>query len=63
MVVPLPSGGSTEGWKDLHNGKMAATMFRFLQRDIDEGRIWYRHKGGKSKDDYFIFEVRCHRDG
>ena len=54
----MPDGGPTEGWDDIGGGQMGAKMFRFLQRDINEGRIWYRHHGGKENSDFFIFEVR-----
>ena len=57
MVVPMPEGGATEGWTDIGGGQMAAKMFRFLQRDINEGRIWYQHNGGTTNSDFFRFEV------
>ena len=57
MVVPKPQGGATAGWTDVGDGKMAAQMFRFLQRDINEGRIWYQHYGKTHKQDSFVFEV------
>ena len=56
----MPDGGPTEGWDDIGGGQMGAKMFRFLQRDINEGRIWYRHHGGKENSDFFIFEVRSY---
>ena len=58
MVVPMPDGGPTEGWDDIGGGQMGAKMFRFLQRDINEGRMWYRHHGGKENSDFILFEVR-----
>ncbi len=61
MVVPKPQHGATAGWTDVGNGNMAAQMFRFLQRDISEGRIWYRHTAKTYKPDFFIFEVGAHK--
>ena len=59
MIVPIPSDGARQGWKDLGDGKMAAMMYRFMQQDVDEGRIWYKHsKGDKSNSDFFLFQVR-----
>ena len=57
MVVPVPSSGAGRGWEDMGDGHMAANMYRFMQRDIDEGRIWYKHKGSSSRSDFFKFEV------
>ena len=57
VVVPMPQGGATEGWQDVGDGQMAAQMSRFLQRDVNEGRIWYQHGGNTSKSDFFMFEV------
>ncbi|KAK7498552.1 hypothetical protein BaRGS_00010212, partial [Batillaria attramentaria] len=58
MIVPTPAGGPGRGWEDMGEGSMGAKMFRFLQRDIDEGRIYYKHQGAPvSEDDMFMFEV------
>lgn len=57
MVVPIPPSGVGSGWEDLGNGNMAARMTRFLQRDIDEGRIWYKNKGTAALTDIITFEV------
>ena len=56
MVVPEPVFGPGQGWQSLGNGNMAAKMFRFIQRDIDEGRIWYEHTGSV-KPEMVTFEV------
>lgn len=58
MIVQQPSDGPGRGWEDVGNGKMSAKMFRFLQRDINEGRIWYQHMGASKDADFFTFEVR-----
>lgn len=57
MIVHQPEDGPGRGWEDVGGGKMSAKMFRFLQRDIDEGRIWYQHMGASADDDFFTFEV------
>lgn len=57
MIVHQPEDGPGRGWEDVGGGKMSAKMFRFLQRDIDEGRIWYKHMGASADDDFFTFEV------
>lgn len=57
MIVPVPSDGPGRGWEDMGDGHMAAKMFRFMQRDITEGRMWYRHKGQASDSDMFRFDV------
>ncbi|XP_013419183.1 extracellular matrix protein FRAS1-like, partial [Lingula anatina] len=58
MIVPIPPDGARRGWKDRGDGTMGATMYRFLQRDVDEKRLWYQHKGRASTGkDRFIFEV------
>ncbi|XP_053388167.1 extracellular matrix organizing protein FRAS1-like isoform X2 [Mercenaria mercenaria] len=57
MVVPIPPSGVGHGWEDLGDGNMAARMTRFLQRDIDEGRIWYKNKGTAALTDIIRFEV------
>ncbi|VDI42839.1 Hypothetical predicted protein [Mytilus galloprovincialis] len=58
MLVPVPPNGLGQGWKEMGSGKMAAKMFQFLQRDINEGRIWYQNTGSKSTSDVVTFEVR-----
>jgi hypothetical protein len=58
MVVPIPPTGVGHGWEDLGDGNMAARMTRFLQRDIDEGRIWYKNKGSAALTDIIKFEVQ-----
>ncbi|KAK3090989.1 hypothetical protein FSP39_016284, partial [Pinctada imbricata] len=57
MVVHQPADGPGQGWEDMGQGKMSAKMFRFLQRDIDEGRIWYKHMGAMAKTDTIRFEI------
>jgi hypothetical protein len=58
LVVPTPAEGPGRGWEDEGDGTMAARMFRFLQRDIDEGRIFYKHHASTSgTSDVFTFEV------
>ncbi|XP_048248290.1 extracellular matrix organizing protein FRAS1-like isoform X2 [Haliotis rufescens] len=57
MVVPIPASGAGRGWQDVGDGMMAAKMYRFMQRDIDESRIWYRHLKGGTTSDVFTFEV------
>ncbi|XP_041363241.1 extracellular matrix organizing protein FRAS1-like isoform X2 [Gigantopelta aegis] len=57
MVVPIPSTGAGRGWQELGDGLMAAKMYRFLQRDIDEGRIYYRNLRTGTTSDIFTFEV------
>ena len=58
MIVPTPEGGPGRGWEDMGDGTMGAKMFRFLQRDIDEGRIYYKHQGSPiATTDIFTFEV------
>ncbi|ESO99609.1 hypothetical protein LOTGIDRAFT_173674 [Lottia gigantea] len=57
MVVPIPVSGAGRGWRNLGDGTMAAKMYRFLQRDVNEGRIWYKHNGKQTKSDIFTFEV------
>ncbi|XP_055954387.1 extracellular matrix organizing protein FRAS1-like [Patella vulgata] len=57
MVVPIPVTGAGRGWRNLGDGTMAARMYRFLQRDVNEGRIWYKHDGKNSQSDVFTFEV------
>lgn len=57
MLVPVPPNGLGQGWEDMGNGKMSAKMFRFLQRDVNEGRIWYQNTGSKSTSDIVTFEV------
>lgn len=60
MIVQQPKDGPGRGWEDVGDGKMSAKMFRFLQRDIDEGRIWYQHMGASADADFFTFEVKTH---
>ena len=58
MIVPIPEEGVGQGWEDLGDGHMAARMYRFLQRDVDEGRIFYLHdEGSIGHSDYFTFQV------
>ena len=57
MVVPLPDTGVYPGWDDMGDGTMATRMSRFLQRDINEGRIYYKHKGSAALTDTVTFEV------
>lgn len=57
MVVPVPPGGVTPGWQIMKDGQMASPVFRFLQRDVEEGRIWYKNTAGKAGADSFRFEV------
>ncbi|XP_035826399.1 extracellular matrix protein FRAS1 [Aplysia californica] len=57
MVVPIPQDGPSSGWTDMGSGMMGARMFRFLQRDINEGRIYYKHNGDGFLSDSFTFEV------
>lgn len=57
MLVPIPSNGVGKGWQDMGDGQMAAKMFQFLQRDVNEGRIWYHHTGTKTSSDIITFEV------
>lgn len=57
MVVPLPETGVYPGWEDMGDGTMATRMSRFLQRDINEGRIYYKHKGNAALTDIVTFEV------
>ncbi|KAH3869870.1 hypothetical protein DPMN_033043, partial [Dreissena polymorpha] len=57
MVVPIPPSGITHGWDDLGDGNMAARLTRFLQRDIDEGRIFYKNKGTAALTDFVRFEI------
>ncbi|KAL3876627.1 hypothetical protein ACJMK2_034445 [Sinanodonta woodiana] len=57
MVVPIPPSGPGRGWEDVGDGLMAARMNRFLQRDIDEGRIYYKNKGTQGNSDIIRFEV------
>lgn len=57
MIVYQLEDGLGRGWEDVGGGKMFVKMFRFLQRDIDEGRIWYKYMGVLVDDDFFIFEV------
>jgi len=57
MVVPIPPSGVGSGWEDIGDGNMAQRPTRFLQRDIDEGRIWYRNKGNIALTDILRFEV------
>ncbi|XP_069123568.1 extracellular matrix organizing protein FRAS1-like [Argopecten irradians] len=57
MVVPIPEDGPGQGWEDIGGGSMAAKMFRFMQRDIDEGRIWYKHKASSATSDVITFEI------
>ncbi|XP_064605999.1 extracellular matrix organizing protein FRAS1-like [Liolophura sinensis] len=57
MVVPVPPGGVTPGWQSMKDGQMASPVFRFLQRDVEEGRIWYKNTAGKAGADSFRFEV------
>ena len=57
MVVPLPETGVYPGWDDMGDGTMATRMSRFLQRDINEGRIFYKNKGSAALTDIVMFEV------
>ncbi|KAL5018410.1 hypothetical protein ScPMuIL_004132 [Solemya velum] len=57
MVVAIPASGVGRGWESMGNGNMAAKMFRFYQRDIDEGRIWYKNRKTQQKSDMIQFEV------
>ncbi|XP_076458587.1 LOW QUALITY PROTEIN: extracellular matrix organizing protein FRAS1-like [Babylonia areolata] len=58
MVVPTPDSGPGRGWEDMGEGMMGAKMFRFLQRDIDEGRIHYIHNAASvGNGDRFTFDV------
>ena len=61
MMVPVPPNGVASGWVDLGNGNMGAPMTRFLQRDIDEGRIWYKNKGTAALTEIIKFEVSMQR--
>ena len=56
-MVPIPAAGVGDGWEDLGDGNMAARMSRFLQRDIDEGRIFYKNKGRAALTGIVKFEV------
>ena len=60
MVVPLPETGVYPGWDDMGDGTMATRMSRFLQRDINEGRIFYKNKGSAALTDIVMFEVGVH---
>ena len=60
MVVPIPPDGVGNGWEDMGDGTMAARMTRFLQRDIDEGRIYYKNRGNAALTDVVKFEVITH---
>ena len=62
MVVAIPEDGLGEGWQDLGNGLMSKRLMRFRQRDIDEGRVYYKHFGMEGTSDYFMFEVGSHNN-
>eukprot|EP00057_Strongylocentrotus_purpuratus_P020371 XP_011674845.1 PREDICTED: extracellular matrix protein FRAS1-like [Strongylocentrotus purpuratus] len=57
MVVPVTQGGVADGWTDLGNGVMERRMMTFLQRDIDQGYIYYKNSGAEAFSDFFMFEV------
>ncbi|XP_070544831.1 extracellular matrix organizing protein FRAS1-like [Ptychodera flava] len=57
MVLPVPSSGIYDGWRDKGNGLMESTVSQFRQLDLDEGRIWYQHHSDEEENDYFMFEV------
>ena len=58
MVVPaLHDDSKDDGWQILDKNQMSIHLLRFLQRDIDEGRIWYKHRGGDKPLDKIHFEV------
>lgn len=58
MVVPaLRDEHKDEGWQMMEKNQMSIHLVRFLQRDIDEGRIWYKHNGGENTLDRIYFEV------
>ena len=61
MMVPTPEDGPGRGWEDMGDGTMGARMVRFLQRDINEGRIYYKHHAASvGNGDEFTFEVKTH---
>ena len=59
MMVPVPAEGPGWGWDDLGDGMMSARLYRFMQRDIDQGRIYYRSspKLVSAVSDDITFEV------
>ncbi|CAG5116316.1 unnamed protein product, partial [Candidula unifasciata] len=57
MMVPTPVDGPGSGWTMMGDGMMASRTVRFHQRDIDEGRIYYKHSGTDLLSDRFTFEV------
>lgn len=58
MVVPVPEEGVHRRWELMSGGTMGVKTFRFMQKDINEGRIFYKHQGlHQEDDDFFTFEV------
>lgn len=58
MVVPVPEEGVHRRWELMSDGTMGVKTFRFMQKDINEGRIFYKHQGLHQEDnDFFTFEV------
>ncbi|GFR80617.1 extracellular matrix protein FRAS1 [Elysia marginata] len=59
MMVPIPAEGAGQGWRNLGDGMMSARLYRFTQRDIDQGRIYYRSSPSltSSVSDDVTFEV------
>lgn len=60
MMVPTPAEGPGTGWTMMEDGMMGTRVVRFSQRDIDEGRIYYKHSGTHLLSDRFTFEVFTH---
>ncbi|GFO33129.1 extracellular matrix protein fras1 [Plakobranchus ocellatus] len=63
MMVPIPADGPGQGWRDQGDGMMSARLYRFMQRDIDQGRIYYRslmdptHGHADKLSDSLTFEI------
>ncbi|XP_033117888.1 extracellular matrix protein FRAS1-like [Anneissia japonica] len=57
MVLPRVVGDLPPGWESLNEEQMYYTLQQFLQQEIREGHVYYRHLGEESTSDSFQFEV------
>ncbi|TNN46454.1 Extracellular matrix protein FRAS1 [Liparis tanakae] len=56
VLASTPADGPAEGWRPApadERGLTATTSF--TQQDVNDGAVWYRHFGGDTNADSFLF--------
>ncbi|CAJ1069789.1 extracellular matrix protein FRAS1 [Xyrichtys novacula] len=63
VLASTPADGPADGWRPFLIDERGFTpTTSFTQQDVNDGSVWYRHFGGGTESDSFLFQVSSDSD-